>query len=167
MLPYEVRLLPSLVYREHGRGGRTSSNERERADFPFVRRCTTWKPNAKELTLNCISSLRFCWSSEFHAISRTKGGREPSKPRELNLVFLLPFVSFACSAFLASLRDQNQVLFYRLMSDHLKELLGVLYTPGAAEVSSNEGEGGDLTDERGRWVGLITFVVCFGFGGTF
>ncbi|EKD03860.1 malate dehydrogenase [Trichosporon asahii var. asahii CBS 8904] len=36
-------------------------------------------------------------------------------------------------AFLASLRDQNQVLFYRLMQDHLKELLGVLYTPGAAQ----------------------------------
>ena len=36
-------------------------------------------------------------------------------------------------AFLASRRDQNQVLFYRLMQDHLKELLGILYTPGAAE----------------------------------
>ncbi|ODO01677.1 hypothetical protein I350_06503 [Cryptococcus amylolentus CBS 6273] len=36
-------------------------------------------------------------------------------------------------AFLASLRDQNQVLFYKLMQDRLKELLGVLYTPGAAE----------------------------------
>ncbi|ORY29162.1 putative malate dehydrogenase [Naematelia encephala] len=36
-------------------------------------------------------------------------------------------------AFLASLRDQNQVLFYRLMQDHLKDLLGILYTPGAAE----------------------------------
>lgn len=35
-------------------------------------------------------------------------------------------------AFLASLRDQNQVLFYRLMQDHLKELLGILYTPGEA-----------------------------------
>lgn len=33
-------------------------------------------------------------------------------------------------AFLASLRDQNQVLFYRLMQDHLKDLLGILYTPG-------------------------------------
>lgn len=31
------------------------------------------------------------------------------------------------------MRDQNQVLFYRLMQDHLKELLGILYTPGAAE----------------------------------
>jgi len=33
-------------------------------------------------------------------------------------------------AFLASMRDQNQVLFFRLMQDHLKELLGILYTPG-------------------------------------
>ena len=33
-------------------------------------------------------------------------------------------------AFLASLRDQNQVLFYLIMQDHLKELLGILYTPG-------------------------------------
>lgn len=40
-------------------------------------------------------------------------------------------------AFLASLRDQNQVLFYRLMQDHLEELLGVLYTPGAAEAVQN------------------------------
>ncbi|WOO83428.1 putative NAD-dependent malic enzyme 3 [Vanrija pseudolonga] len=40
-------------------------------------------------------------------------------------------------AFLASLRDQNQVLFYRLLQDHLKELLGVLYTPGAAEAVEN------------------------------
>ncbi|KAI9636546.1 malate dehydrogenase [Dioszegia hungarica] len=40
-------------------------------------------------------------------------------------------------AFLASLRDQNQVLFYKLMQDHLKELLGVLYTPGAAEAVAN------------------------------
>lgn len=36
-------------------------------------------------------------------------------------------------AFLASLRDQNQVLFFRLMSDHLDELLKILYTPGERE----------------------------------
>ncbi|KAG9102581.1 NAD-dependent malic enzyme, mitochondrial, partial [Ceratobasidium sp. 392] len=36
-------------------------------------------------------------------------------------------------AFLASLRDQNQVLFYRLMQDHLRELLSILYTPTAGE----------------------------------
>ncbi|CAE6459903.1 unnamed protein product [Rhizoctonia solani] len=36
-------------------------------------------------------------------------------------------------AFLASLRDQNQVLFYRLMQDRLSELLSILYTPTAGE----------------------------------
>ncbi|KAG8743715.1 NAD-dependent malic enzyme, mitochondrial [Ceratobasidium sp. 414] len=36
-------------------------------------------------------------------------------------------------AFLASLRDQNQVLFYRLMQDRLPELLSILYTPTAGE----------------------------------
>lgn len=40
-------------------------------------------------------------------------------------------------AFLASMRDQNQVLFFRLMQDHLKELLGILYTPGAGEAVQN------------------------------
>lgn len=40
-------------------------------------------------------------------------------------------------AFLASMRDQNQVLFYRLMQDHLKELMPILYTPGAAEAVIN------------------------------
>lgn len=37
----------------------------------------------------------------------------------------------------SSLRDQNQVLFYRIMQDHLEELLGILYTPGAAEAVAN------------------------------
>lgn len=36
-------------------------------------------------------------------------------------------------AFLASLRDQNTVLFYKLMSDHLKELLGGKSGPESAE----------------------------------
>jgi len=36
-------------------------------------------------------------------------------------------------AFLASLRDQNQVLFYRVMQEHLKDFLGILYTPTAGE----------------------------------
>ncbi|EJU01041.1 malate dehydrogenase [Dacryopinax primogenitus] len=35
--------------------------------------------------------------------------------------------------FLASLRDQNQVLFYRVMQEHLKDFLGILYTPTAGE----------------------------------
>ncbi|BEJ13721.1 hypothetical protein CspHIS471_0308950 [Cutaneotrichosporon sp. HIS471] len=35
--------------------------------------------------------------------------------------------------FLASMRDQNQILFYRLLQDHLRELLGIIYTPVAGE----------------------------------
>ncbi|EWC43585.1 hypothetical protein DRE_01472 [Drechslerella stenobrocha 248] len=35
----------------------------------------------------------------------------------------------AKNQFLQSLRDQNEVLFYRLLSDHLKEMLSVIYTP--------------------------------------
>ncbi|GMK59199.1 hypothetical protein CspeluHIS016_0702140 [Cutaneotrichosporon spelunceum] len=38
--------------------------------------------------------------------------------------------------FLASMRDQNQILFYRLLQDYLKELLGIIYTPVAGEAVS-------------------------------
>ncbi|TIA70576.1 hypothetical protein E3P92_00562 [Wallemia ichthyophaga] len=39
-------------------------------------------------------------------------------------------------AFLASLRDQNQILFYALVSSRLKEMLPVLYTPTVGEAVS-------------------------------
>ena len=31
--------------------------------------------------------------------------------------------------YLANLRDRNEVLFYRLLSEHLEEMLPVIYTP--------------------------------------
>lgn len=57
---------------------------------------------------------------------------EKQSHRAYNQLLKQPSVTLK-HAFLASLRDQNQVLFYRLMQDHLKDLLGILYTPGAAE----------------------------------
>jgi malate dehydrogenase (oxaloacetate-decarboxylating) len=37
--------------------------------------------------------------------------------------------ALARNAFLASLRDQNEVLFFRLLRDNLDEMMGVVYTP--------------------------------------
>lgn len=31
--------------------------------------------------------------------------------------------------FLAALRDRNEVLYYKLLGDHLKEMLPVIYDP--------------------------------------
>lgn len=41
------------------------------------------------------------------------------------------------NSFMTSMHDQNQVLFYKLFEDHLKEFLPVVYTPGTAEAISN------------------------------
>jgi malate dehydrogenase (oxaloacetate-decarboxylating) len=39
----------------------------------------------------------------------------------------------AKNSFLAALRDRNEVLYYRLLQDHLKEILPVVYDPVVAE----------------------------------
>ena len=41
---------------------------------------------------------------------------------------------FAKHNYLASVRDRNEVLFYRLLADHLEEMLPIIYTPTIGEV---------------------------------
>ncbi|EFX04262.1 malate oxidoreductase [Grosmannia clavigera kw1407] len=43
----------------------------------------------------------------------------------------------AKNTFLSSLRDQSQVLFYRLAQDHIKEMFSVLYTPTEGDAIQN------------------------------
>jgi malate dehydrogenase (oxaloacetate-decarboxylating) len=41
--------------------------------------------------------------------------------------------NLAKNEFLAALRDRNEVLYYRLLADHLKEMLPVIYDPVVAQ----------------------------------
>lgn len=43
----------------------------------------------------------------------------------------------AKNTFMTSLREQNDVLFYRLIQDHLKEVMPVIYTPTEGEAIAN------------------------------
>ena len=39
--------------------------------------------------------------------------------------------------FLASMKEQNTVLYYRLLQDHLKEMFSIIYTPTEGEAIAN------------------------------
>lgn len=49
----------------------------------------------------------------------------------------------AKNVYMAALQDRNEVLFYRLMAEHLKEMLPVVYHPtvGKLAIYSAEGPG--------------------------
>jgi malate dehydrogenase (oxaloacetate-decarboxylating) len=77
----------------------------------------------------------------------------PAERRELGLVGLLPSGvstldgqlrrvyaqyqrqpdNLAKNVFLANMRDRNEVLFYRLLTEHLEEMLPIVYTPTVGE----------------------------------
>jgi malate dehydrogenase (oxaloacetate-decarboxylating) len=41
--------------------------------------------------------------------------------------------NLAKNVFLANMRDRNEVLFYRLLTEHLEEMLPIVYTPTVGE----------------------------------
>ena len=45
--------------------------------------------------------------------------------------------SLAKNTFMTSLKDQNEVLYYRLIQDHLKEMFPIIYTPTEGEAIAN------------------------------
>ncbi|KJZ76125.1 hypothetical protein HIM_04581 [Hirsutella minnesotensis 3608] len=45
--------------------------------------------------------------------------------------------NLAKNTFLTSLKDQNEVLYYRLLQDHLKEMFSVVYTPTEGDAIQN------------------------------
>ena len=47
--------------------------------------------------------------------------------------FLAQPTNLAKNDFLAALRDRNEVLYYKLLGDHLKEMLPVIYDPVVAQ----------------------------------
>jgi malate dehydrogenase (oxaloacetate-decarboxylating) len=55
----------------------------------------------------------------------TLGGQ----PRRVCAQYQRQSDNLAKNVFLANMRDRNEVLFYRLMTEHLDEMLPIVYTP--------------------------------------
>jgi malate dehydrogenase (oxaloacetate-decarboxylating) len=45
--------------------------------------------------------------------------------------------ALAKNTFMTSMKDQNEVLYYRLIHDHLKEMFGIIYTPTEGQAIQN------------------------------
>ncbi|MDP9442745.1 MAG: oxaloacetate-decarboxylating malate dehydrogenase, partial [Actinomycetota bacterium] len=113
--PYELVGAPdSLIARIRARGNDVLRN-------PMLNRGTAFTTDERE-ALDLVGLLPSAVSSMEGQVRRTyeQYRGQPS--------------SLAKHVYLASLRDRNEVLFYRLLSEHLEEMLPVVYTPTIGEV---------------------------------
>ena len=113
--PYELVTTPDgLVARIRARGN-------DVLRIPIVNRGTAFT-EAERRTLGLVGLLPSGVSSMEAQVRRTYG-QYRSQPDAL-----------AKHLYLAALRDRNEVLFYRLLTDHLQEMLPIVYTPTIGEV---------------------------------
>jgi malate dehydrogenase (oxaloacetate-decarboxylating) len=113
--PYDLVTTPDgLVARIRARGN-------DVLRIPIVNRGTAFT-EAERRTLGLVGLLPTGVSSMEAQVRRTYG-QYRSQPDAL-----------AKHLYLAALRDRNEVLFYRLLTDHLQEMLPIVYTPTIGEV---------------------------------
>ena len=113
--PYDLVTTPDgLVARIRARGN-------DVLRIPIVNRGTAFT-EAERRTLGLVGLLPSGVSSMEAQVRRTYG-QYRSQPDAL-----------AKHLYLAALRDRNEILFYRLLTDHLQEMLPIVYTPTIGEV---------------------------------
>jgi malate dehydrogenase (oxaloacetate-decarboxylating) len=113
--PYELTSMPDgLVARIAVRGN-------DVLRIPILNRGTAFT-EAERRALGLVGLLPTGVSS-MEAQARRTYGQYRSQPDAL-----------ARHLYLAALRDRNEVLFYRLLADHLEEMLPIVYTPTIGEV---------------------------------
>jgi len=113
--PYDLVTTPDgLVARIRARGN-------DVLRIPIVNRGTAFT-EAERRALGLVGLLPTGVSSMEAQVRRTYG-QYRSQPDAL-----------AKHLYLAALRDRNEVLFYRLLTDHLQEMLPIVYTPTIGEV---------------------------------
>jgi malate dehydrogenase (oxaloacetate-decarboxylating) len=113
--PYELLSTPDgLIERIRVRGN-------DVLRIPIINRGTAFT-QAERRALGLVGLLPTGVSSIEAQVRRTYG-QYSSQPDAL-----------AKHLYLASLRDRNEVLFYRLLTEHLEEMLPIVYTPTIGEV---------------------------------
>jgi malate dehydrogenase (oxaloacetate-decarboxylating) len=83
---------------------------------PMLNRGTAFTPEERR-ALGLVGLLP-------HGVSRIEG-----QVRRTHAQYLRQPDELARNVYLANLRDRNEILFYRLLSEHLSEMLPIVYTP--------------------------------------